>query len=254
MAAGALLAASLISLVVPVPAQTPDSVKVNASPVPAATPTPPPPRTAENSVTPVNRNASRHQGFLDRMKEGHIDLLFLGDSITDFWPRVGEFTWLKFARYNPADFGISGERTEDVLWRIGHGELDGIAPKVTVLMIGTNNIGQHKDEKPEWAAAGVKTIVATIHEKLPQTKVLLLAVFPRGPKNGPLRGEVDAINAEIAKLADGKTTVYLDLGPVFLDAQGEIPHAVMADGLHPTAKGYELWYDGMRPTLDEMMQ
>ena len=116
----------------------------------------------------VNRNPMRHAQFLNRIKDGRLDLLFLGDSITDNWPRIGESSWMKLAPYNPADFGISGERTEDVLWRITNGELDGIAPKVTVLMIGTNNIGQHKDEKPEWTVAGIRKVVATIHEKLPK--------------------------------------------------------------------------------------
>ncbi len=244
------LTACLALPVLPLAAQTPAPP---AGPTHSPSPTPVP-RTAENAVTPINRNPPRHAQFLNRIKEGKIDLLFLGDSITDGWPRTGEWSWLKFAPYHPADFGVSGERTEDVLWRITNGELDGIAPTVTVLMIGTNNVGQHTDEKPEWAVEGIKKVVATIHEKLPQTRVLLLAVFPRGPKSGPLRGEVDAINAEIAKLDDGKTTRYLDIGHVFLDAQGEIPHDVMLDGLHPTAKGYDLWYDAMQPTLDELMK
>lgn len=244
-----LLAACLALPVLPLAAQTPaPSTNPTASPSPT-----PAPRTEESAVTPVDRNPNRHAQFLYRIKEGKVGLLFLGDSITDGWPRGGEWTWLKFAPYSPADFGVSGERTEDVLWRITHGELDGITPKVTVLMIGTNNIGQ-KGELPAWTAAGIKKIAATIHEKLPETKLLLLAVFPRGAKDNPLRGEVDAINAEIAKLDDGKTTRYLDIGHVFLDAQGQIPYDVMLDGLHPTAKGYELWYDAMKPTLDEMMK
>ncbi len=226
-----------------------------ALPLAAQTPAPSPdpvPRTAETAVTPVNRNPARHAQFLHRIKEGRIDLLFLGGSIMDFWPKVGEWTWLKFAPYNPADFGVSGDCTEDMLWRITNGELDGIAPKVTVLMIGTNNLGQHKDEKPAWAAAGIEKIVATIHEKLPETKLLLLAVFPRS--GAVLRGEIDAVNAQIARLDDGKTTRYLDLGHVFLDEHNQIPHDVMPDGLHPSAKGYDLWYDAMKPTLDGMMK
>ena len=102
--------------------------------------------------------------------------------------------------------------------------------------------------------AGIKKVVDTIHEKLPQTKVLLLAVFPRGAKADPVRAKVDAINAEISKFDDGKTTRYLDIGHVFLNEQGEIPPDVMPDRLHPSAKGYELWYDAMQPMLDEMMK
>ena len=212
------------------------------------------PRTAETAVTPNNRNFSRHQDFMERIKEGPIDLLFLGDSITDFWNRRGEWSWEKFAPYHPANFGVGGERTEDVLWRITHGELEEIHPRVTVLLIGTNNIGQSKDEHPGWAAAGVRKIVATLHEKLPQTKVLLLGVFPRDRASSPYRQQIKEINADIAKLDDGDKTRYLDIGKAFLDPAGEIPRDVMSDGLHPSPKRYILWYNAMYPLLDEMMK
>lgn len=217
---------------------------------PAATPQP---RTAEGAITLEVKNPQRHEQFLARIKEGPIDLLFLGDSITDAWPRRGKESWEKFAPYNPADFGISGDRTEHVLWRITHGELDGIKPKVVVLMIGTNNIGHFPDEQPEWAARGIEKIVETIHANLPETKVLLLGVFPRGAKDSPAREKVEGINRIIAKLDDGKTTRYLEIGKVFLDADGEIPKDVMPDALHPSDKGYDLWYNALRPSLEKMM-
>ncbi len=251
-----MMAAALVLPVRPLAAQTP-APAASASASPAATPTPAPSakpaRTAESAVTPVDRNPNRHAQFLYRIKEGKVGLLFLGDSIMDYWPRIGEASWLKYAPYDPADFGVGGERTEDVLWRITNGELDGIAPKVAVVMIGTNNTGA-PGEEPAWIAAGVKKIVETVHAKLPQTKVLLLAVFPRGGKSDAVRGEIDKINAEVARLDDGKTTRFLDLGHVFLDDKGELPRDVMPDRLHPSAKGYDLWYDAMRPTLDEMMK
>jgi beta-glucosidase len=189
-----------------------------------------------------------------RITQGDVGLLFLGDSITDGWPRVGEFSWLKFAPYKPANFGISGERTEAVLGRITNGELDGINPKVTVVMIGTNNIGHFPNEEPEWAAAGVQKIVEKIHQKLPDTKVLLLGVFPRGAKASVERQKVEAINQIIRKLDDGKKTRYLDISKVFLNEQGEIPQTIMPDGLHPNAHGYDLWYEAMNPLLAEMMK
>ncbi len=188
---------------------------------------------------------------MDRIKQGPVGLLFLGDSITDGWRGGGKATWAKYAKYDPANFGISGDRTEHVLWRITNGELDGIKPKVAVLMIGTNNIG---GDTPEWIAAAVKKIVDSIHAKLPETKVLLLAVFPRDAKDSGNRKRVMAINEIISKLDDGKTTRYLDIGKVFLDADGQIPKDIMNDGLHPTAKGYELWYDAMQPTLEAMLK
>lgn len=213
-----------------------------------------PPRSEKDAVTPKLKDFNRHAQFMYRIKEGDIGLLFMGDSIMDFWPRNGEYSWLKFAPYHPADFGVSGDATENVLWRITNGELDGINPKVVVLMIGTNNIGHSSSEKPEWAAAGVKKIVDTIHEKLPRTKLLLLAVFPRGTKNSRERNAVTAINTVIGGLDDGKMTRYLDIGNVFLDEDGEIPPDVMPDKLHPTAKGYDLWYEAMQPLLAEMMR
>lgn len=216
-------------------------------------PTPKPPRTPESAVTPGRENLKRHATFMNRLKDGPVDLVFLGDSITDGWPRTGELTWFKFAKYNPANFGISGETTEQVLWRITNGELEGISPKAVVIMIGTNNIGQFDDEKPEWAAAGIKKIIETVKAKLPKAKILLLAVFPRNEKASANRAEVAAINKIIAGYADD-TVTFLDIGDKFLDANGEIPDDVMPDKLHPSAKGYRIWYEAMSPTLDKLME
>jgi beta-glucosidase len=213
---------------------------------------PPQARTEESAVTPAIKNPERHTQFLARIKQGPVGLLFLGDSITDAWPRGGKDSWAKFAKYQPADFGISGDRTEHVLWRITNGELEGIDPKVVVIMIGTNNIGHSAQETPEWAAAGVKKIVDVVHEKLPKAKVLLLGVFPRDAKDSDRRKKVEGINAIISKLDDRKKTFYLDITKSFLDAQGNIPKDVMPDGLHPNAKGYNLWFDAMQPTLEKL--
>lgn len=212
------------------------------------------PRTPESAVTPAIKGQNRHEEFLARLKEGPIDLLFVGDSITDFWPRRGEYTWLQFARYNPANFGISGDRTENVLWRMLNGELEGISPKLVVMMIGTNNVGQCPDEKPEWAAEGVKKLVETLRQKLPNSKLLLLAVFPRGSKDSVLRQKVAAINKALPALADGRQVVYLDIGDKFLGADGEIPADVMPDKLHPSPKGYGIWYAAVAPTIAELMK
>ena len=236
-------------------AQAPAAPKAISSKPAIVRPTPAP-RTPESAITATAtpRNPNRHVQFMYRATQGPVGLLFLGDSITDGWPRNGEWSWLKFAPYQPADFGISGERTEDVLWRITNGELAGIHPKVTVIMIGTNNIGQCRDEKPEWAAAGVQKIVQTVHQKLPETKVLLLGVFPRAISTSPFRQQIKTINETIAKLDDGKKTRFLDIGKAFLDAQGEIPKDVMPDGLHPNTHGYDLWYEAMNPLLTEMLR
>jgi lysophospholipase L1-like esterase len=250
-----VLWAVITAVAMSAPAAEPASTPVKAAPVKAAKKQPQNlPRTPEDAVTPAVKNPERHEKFLARIKEGPVGLLFLGDSITDAWPKRGPESWQKFAPYHPADFGISGDRTEHVLWRITHGELEGIDPRVVVIMIGTNNVGHSSNEQPAWAANGVKKIVEIVHEKLPKAKVLLLGVFPRGAKDSDARQRVAAINPIIAQLDDGKRTRYLDIGKSFLDADGEIPTDVMADGLHPTAKGYDIWYDVMRPTLEQMMQ
>jgi lysophospholipase L1-like esterase len=216
---------------------------------------PPKPRHAEDAVGEVNRNAKRHESFLAAIKKGgQHDLLFIGDSITDFWPGKGKDSWAKFAEYKPLDLGISGERTEDVLFRLNHGELEGYKPKVAVIMIGTNNIGHFKDEQPEWVAAGIAKIVKTVQEKQPDTKILLLGVFPRDTAASVNRKKVKEINEQIAKLDDGSKVKFLDIGPKFLDEKGELPADIMPDKLHPTPKGYDIWYDAMWPTLSEMLK
>ena len=168
-----------------------------------------------------------------------------------FWPSRGQYSWLKFAPYNPADFGISADKTEHVLWRIENGELDGIHPKVMVLMIGTNNDGV---DKPEWIASAIEKIVAVTHDKLPATKVLLLGIFPRGKHGNRATVVNQQVNDILSKLENGKTVRYLDIGKVFLDVNGDVPPEIMSDGLHPSPHGYDLWYAAMKPLLDQMMK
>jgi len=233
-------------------AQTPLSPTPAVSPSPKPTPTP---RTSVDAITPAMKDQQRHADFLFRKMEGEIGLLFLGDSITDFWPRRGESSWLKFAPYKPANFGISGDRTEHLLWRIANGELDGINPKVTVLMIGTNNVGLPTNDTVEWGASGVKKVIEAIREKLPQTKILLMGVLPRGATSAdPQRQKNAALNKVIASLADGKQIRYLDISQNFLDADGNLPKETIPDGVHPNAHGYDIWYAAIQPVLEELMR
>jgi lysophospholipase L1-like esterase len=199
-----------------------------------------------------------HDRFLQRAAEGKIDLLFLGDSITQGWngrndegkgPRQ---VWDRYyGARKAANFGIGGDRTEHVLWRLQHGEVDGIAPKLVVLMIGTNNL---RDDTPGEIAEGITEVVKTLRAKLPETKVLLLAVFPRSPQPGPVRERVAAINERIAKLDDGRSVKYLDIGPRFLGDDGTISAEVMPDYLHLSRKGYRIWADAIEPTLRSMLE
>jgi lysophospholipase L1-like esterase len=140
-----------------------------------------------------------------------------------------------------------------VLWRIEHGELDGINPKVTVLMIGTNN---SNSDSPEAIADGIKLIVKEMLKKCPNTKVLLLAIFPRNkPNDKPEQIETNRkVNQIIAKLDDGKNVRFLDINRVFVGADGKVPADIMPDFLHPNEHGYQLWADAMEPTLAEMLK
>lgn len=168
--------------------------------------------------------------------------------------------WEKyFAPLHAANFGISADRTQHVLWRLEHGEVDGISPKVVVLLIGTNNTGFESDLKTprnstEEALQGVTLIVHTLLTKLPHTKILLMAVFPRADAKGPPPGkQIPEINAALARLADGKFVHFLDLGPKLLDAKGEVTPDLQPDLLHPNTKGYEIWADALREPLGRLM-
>jgi len=203
----------------------------------------------------------RHEGFVAIAKQGGVDVLFLGDSITDFWRNRGKAVWERnYGAMHAANFGISGDRTQHVLWRMANGELDGIAPRVVVLMIGTNNTGFEADKvtprnTPAEAAEGVKAIVRGLRAKFPATKILLLAVFPRGEKpDNPQRLQVAAINAIIAKLDDGRAVRYLDIGPKFLAPDGALPKDVMPDFLHPNEKGYDIWAAAIKGPLAELLK
>jgi beta-glucosidase len=217
------------------------------------------------SVTPTIKNPKsevflkRHEGFLkdkeEALKNGPIDLLFVGDSITDAWRRDPQNKVFKerWGKHNPLNIGIGGDRTQHVLWRLENGEVEGIKPKVAVLMIGTNNLGNK--ESPEDTIAGVTAVVKSLREKLPESKILLLAVFPRGEKvDNPFRAQIKTVNDAIAKLNDGTNVKYLDIGEKFLAEDGTLTKEIMPDALHPNEKGYQIWADAIGPTLDEMLK
>ena len=194
-----------------------------------------------------------HERFLTIAKEGKTQLLFLGDSITAGWGSKKDIWDKAFGQYQPANFGIGGDRTQHVLWRITNGELDGIKPKGVVLMIGTNN---SSTDTAEGIAKGVTAIVETIRTKQPQAKILLLAVFPRGEKAtpNPGRAKLKEVNAMIAKLDDGKNINFLDIGEKFLQPDGSITKEIMPDFLHLSTAGYQIWADAISPKLAELMK
>ncbi len=214
----------------------------------------PKPRRAEDAITPVAKDPDRHARFLERAQQGDIDVVFLGDSITDRWPRVGEASWLKLAPYKPANFGIEGDCTEHVLWRLEHGELDGITPRVVVVLIGGNNVFYFADEEPGWTAKGVEKIVETIQKRSPAARVVLFGIFPRDEKETRLRKTINAVNQEIRRLDDGRRVRFVDISAQFLDAGGNIPAAIMPDKVHLSAKGYAIWQTALESILSEMMK
>lgn len=201
-----------------------------------------------------------HESFLARGKAGPVGILFLGDSITYGWRKAPHIWEHYYGKYQPANFGIGGDRTQHVLWRMDNGELDGIHPKVVVLMIGTNNTGSNTAAE---IAAADRKIVAELREKLPETKILLLGIFPRGPRwarNGnpdpwdEKMAIIRTVNEDLARLDDGEHVRYLNINRAFFDDAGHIPHIIMPDQLHPNAAGYQLWAEAMDPLLTEMMK
>jgi N-acetylglucosamine-6-sulfatase len=195
----------------------------------------------------------QHESFVEIAKKGEAQVVFLGDSITAGWNGQKALFEKEYAQYKAANFGIGGDRTQHVLWRVENGEFEGIKPKVVVLMIGTNNSGVGENSV-EQIAAGIKNIIAAIHKRTPDTKVLLLAIFPRGPgeTNNPGRTKNKAVNEVIAKLHDGKKVHYFDIGAKFLAADGTLSKEIMPDQLHLNAKGYQIEADAIREKLAEL--
>ncbi len=186
-----------------------------------------------------------------RVQKGNVDLIYVGDSITHCWENVPDLWNKYYGKRNAVNLGISGDQTSHVLWRLDHGNIDGISPKLAIVMIGTNNTGN--GQSATLVAEGVKAVVEKLRAKLPQTKVLLLAIFPRGRTNEDgLRMSNAATNKIIAKLADNQTVFFLDIGPKFLDANGS-PEDAMPDFLHPNHKGYVIWAEAIEPTVAKLM-
>ena len=186
---------------------------------------------------------------------GHApQLVFIGDSITEGWEKDGAPVWDQYYRRHDAiALGFGGDRTENVLWRLLHGEVDGIAPKVAVLMFGTNNTG-HRQDPAALTAQGIKRNIDELRRRLPDTRILLLAIFPRGEDPGdPLRRLNAEINALLPGLADGRHVFFLDINQAFLDQDGRLPKDVMPDLLHPNGKGYAIWARAMQPELERLM-
>jgi beta-glucosidase len=196
----------------------------------------------------------RHEQKLVEEGRESAKILLIGDSITHGWENTGKNVWPEyFGEYTTYNIGYSGDRTENVLWRFEHGEIDGINPKIAVVMIGTNNTG-HRQDPPECTAKGVEMIVGQVQQKLPDTRILLLAIFPRdAAPDGELRQLNSQINDRINALNEEKSVTYLNINDAFLDDDGNLPEDIMPDLLHPNDEGYKIWAEAMKPTVDNLI-
>ena len=207
------------------------------------------------------RMGPRHEGFVEIARKGDIDLLFHGDSITDWWVQ-GDDNKAMFEKYfggiKTANFAIAGDTTQGVLWGLKNGEGQGFQPKAIMLMIGTNNTGGTNNAGTMTAAEiaeGVGAVVQEMRTDFPNAKILLLAIFPRGLPGDSVRDKIADINRIIQKLDDQRHVFYLDIGPKFLDERGFfLPGAFRPDNLHPAAKGYDLWGAAVKDKLAELMK
>lgn len=205
------------------------------------------------AVFPVPKNdwMQHFQRSLDRTKKGNVDLLFDGDSITDFWAGTGREVWNRnYGRLNTANYGISGDRTENLLWRLDKGQVAGLHPRLIVLLIGTNNTGDCNDTQ---IAEGVTAIVREYQRLCPAAVILVHGLLPRAENpNDSIRAKIKRINAIVSKLDDGKKVIYADFGDKFLQPDGTIIRSLMPDFLHPSAAGYDLWAEAIRPTVEKI--
>lgn len=203
--------------------------------------------------------AKRHEAIMALMRRSPPELVFVGDSITHFWggePRDararGAAVWEKYyGGRKTVNIGYGWDRTENLLWRLRNGEVDGIAPKAAVVMIGTNNAGINTVEE---IAAGIEAVCAEMHLRLPKTKILLLGIFPRGAKPDAMREKLANVNRLVARLDGRYNVTYLDIGHVFLEKDGRIAPEIMNDYLHPTEAGYARWAEAMEPVLRKLLQ
>ncbi len=193
-----------------------------------------------------------HHWALNRSaRASHAQLILVGDSIVANFATVGHATWEHYyARRQALNLGIGGDRTQHVLWRLTHGNLDHLAPKLVIVMVGQNNGGHDSGAA---IGAGVTAIVALLRAQLPKTKILLLAIFPRGEPATPERATLAAASRIAARTADGVHVWYLDVNRTFLRADGSIPRTLMADLEHPTPLGYRVWAEALEPTVARLM-
>jgi lysophospholipase L1-like esterase len=204
-----------------------------------------------------------HEQLVAKTKQGRIDVYFEGDSITRRWgatdyPELLANWKQNFYGWNAADFGWGADKTQNILWRLEHGELDGVNPKVVVLQAGTNNVGDlalegDANAKAEMVTRGMEAIVRKIREKTPGSTIIVTGIFPRND-NMALIPIIELMNSNLSKLADGRTIRYLNINAKLAGPDGKLFEGMMnPDHLHPTLKTYQVWADALKPVLTELL-
>jgi lysophospholipase L1-like esterase len=223
---------------------------------------------AQTPAGPADRPAARldqnsmmaHAQLLDKAKRGGIDVYFVGDSIARRWGALDYPDFLanwkqNFFGWNAADFGWGADRIEHILWRLENGELDGVNPKVIVILAGTNNVGTRPGGAAKIAdiTRGLAAVIHTCRRKAPAATIIVTAIFPRND-NMAVMPEIDRINANLAQLADGTIVRFVNVNDKLADKDGRLVDGVMnADKLHPTLRGYQVWADALKPILRELL-
>ncbi len=209
-----------------------------------------------SAITPAPRE---HEWWRERVEQiqevietsgKNTNVIFVGDSITQGWEGSGKRVWDQdIEKLGAVNLGIGGDRTEHVLWRLDNGHLEGIIPKVAVVMIGTNNFGNGQDSMGE-VYDGIVAVVKKLTDTIPEVHVMLLDIFPRGESFNDMRGEILQVNQALqATYSDVDNVMFFPIGSTFLEDDGTISKDIMPDSLHLSQEGYQRWSDALVPTI-----
>ena len=215
---------------------------------------------ADQPLPRTDRNSQlAHEQLREKARQGRIDVYFVGDSITRRWGATDYPDFLanwkeNFHGWNAANFGWGADTIQNILWRLQNGELDGVNPKVIVILAGTNNVGRNPgdDRKVADIVKGIQALLEVCQRKAPGATIVLTAIFPRND-NPAVMPEINRINERLAKLADGKTIRFLNVNEKLASKDGTLFDGMMADRLHPSLKGYQVWADGLKPIFAELL-
>jgi lysophospholipase L1-like esterase len=209
------------------------------------------------AVTPVPRPydqwMERHNRVVERVKRGDVGIAFIGNSLTQRWESSGLPIWNKYyAPRNAVNMGFDGDGTQNVLWRLDHGEIDGISPKLAVVLIGSNHVNGYSIEQ---ISDGIKAVCCRIKTKLPETKILLLAILPRGDASAAAAYRLNKASEEASRIADNRKIFYLNISERFLDIDGNVSKQMMTiDGVHLTLTGYQTLAEALEPTISKLLK